>query len=107
MEMMESLQVPLDIENDDSLTEMEFSIKNNDNDLTDDWNMFVKVLLIAETIWNTRLMDKSAADIAKAEGLPKIYANYKRSKFTNIAPRLISFARGSGGLREFLTKKER
>jgi len=87
--------------------EMEFLFKNDDSDLANDWDTFVKILLIAESIWNTKLMDKSAADIAQAEGLPKIYANYKRSKFTNIAPRLISFARGSGGLREFLTKKER
>lgn len=107
MERVESSQDHLIIEEDNSLTELEFIIENDNGDLADDWNMFIKILIFAETIWNTRLMDKSAADIARVEGLPKIYANYKRSKFTNIAPRLISFARGSGGLREFFAKKER
>lgn len=91
---------------------LEVGVRDNkltlDTDLTDDWNTFIDLILSAEELWNTRLMDKSASDIAKAPGgLPKIYANYKRSKFNNIAPRLISFARGSGGLREFLVGKER
>jgi hypothetical protein len=75
------------------------------SDLQQEWNNFVSCFVKAEEIWETKLKDVLSSKIAiDGQGIPKIYASYRLSKFIHLLPRIVMYARGVGGIKELFTK---
>ena len=79
--------------------------KEEETQLVQDWNSLVECIVKAEKLWNGALQGFPSGGIEiEGIGIPKLYANYRMSNFTNFLTRFLASAKGSGGVETMFAK---